>query len=84
MPIASNYTNSSEERKRYIHLNDMYINIDLIVNHEPAETNPQHTKITFDAHVEGKPLVLEVDISDNELTTMIANAKDYNYGAAIQ
>jgi hypothetical protein len=57
----------------------MYINVDLISHHEPVEGNPLHTKITFDAFVNGEPLVLELDIPEVELIHLIENAKDYDY-----
>lgn len=65
---------------RYIHLhNAVYLNVDLIAHHEPAEGEPFHTKIIFDAQIDGKPLEMVIDVAELELIHMIENAKEYEH-----
>jgi hypothetical protein len=63
--------------RRYIILNNIYLNVNLIAHHEAVEGNPRHSKVTFNANVNGQPLEIEVNMSEKELTHLIENAKEY-------
>jgi hypothetical protein len=77
-----NRYNYREGIRKYINLNNIYLNVDLITHHEAVERNPRHSRVTFDAQVDGKPLVLEVDLTQKELTSMIENAEEYDWNRA--